>query len=54
MPARDGRPGKWPGLLLEWQRTVGGWRGRVAFAVVHNNHQLLVETWLDSRHLTRE
>jgi hypothetical protein len=50
----DGWPGRWPGLLLEWQKTFDGWRGRVTFAVVHEGRQLLVETWLDSRKLARE
>ncbi|HET9653904.1 MAG TPA: hypothetical protein VFP72_00990 [Kineosporiaceae bacterium] len=49
----DGWPGKWPGLLLEWQKTFDGWWGRVTFAVVHEGRQLLVETWLDSRNLAR-
>ena len=35
-------------------KTYNGWRGCVAFAVVHEGRQLLVETWLDSRQFARE
>jgi hypothetical protein len=46
-----GWPGKWPGLLLQWERVQLGWRGRVAFAVTQGGQVVLAETWLDSSHL---
>lgn len=44
--------GRFPGLLLEWeQNEQGQWRGRIAFAVVHAGQPMLVEGWIDQRHL---
>ena len=47
-----GAPGRWPGLLLEWQRTpTGGWEGRVAYVPHLQNGHALVELWLSAQHL---
>jgi hypothetical protein len=45
-----GAPGRWPGLLLEWRRTVDGeWEGRVASAPYSQNGHALVELWLPAQ-----
>lgn len=61
-----GAPGRWPGLLAEWQpagaaaaepgsapdRTGGrGWLGRVVYAVDDGGGCVLVETWLPAGQL---
>lgn len=45
-------PGRWPGLLVEWRRSSPDtWQGRVVYAVVAGAAVVLVEEWLDARHL---
>lgn len=43
-PAED--PGRWPGVLLEWSRSSGGWQGRVAYAVDEGGGTVLVVRWV--------
>lgn len=47
-------PGRWPALLLRWDRTPAGtWRGQVAYAFLRGTEVVLVEAWLDAVHLRR-
>ncbi|MDQ1289960.1 MAG: hypothetical protein QG622_3526 [Actinomycetota bacterium] len=41
-------PGRCPGLLLEWDRTPHGWRGRVVFTLPGDGGPVLMEAWLPS------
>jgi hypothetical protein len=41
------RPGRWPGLLLEWRKvTPSVWHGRVVYAVHDGRQTVLIEAWL--------
>lgn len=41
------RPGRWPGLLLEWRKvTASVWQGRVIYAVDDGRQTVLVQEWL--------
>ncbi len=45
-------PGRWPGLLVEWRKSSrDGWQGRVLYAVVAGQEVVVVQQWLDARHL---
>lgn len=46
-----GQPGRWPGLLVAWQRQGPSWSGRVVYAVVDDGQVVLVETWVSAEHL---
>lgn len=46
-----GQPGRWPGLLVAWQRQGPSWSGRVVYAVVDEGQVVLVETWVPAEHL---
>ncbi|WP_233496121.1 hypothetical protein [Geodermatophilus sp. TF02-6] len=41
-----GAPGVWPGLLVEWRQSEGGWHGRVTYAVAGPHGTVLVEAWV--------
>jgi hypothetical protein len=41
-----GAPGVWPGLLVEWRQSDGGWHGRVTYAVAGSQGTVLVEAWV--------
>ncbi|WP_244277103.1 hypothetical protein [Geodermatophilus obscurus] len=41
-----GAPGVWPGLLVEWRQSDGGWSGRVTYAVAGPQGTVLVEAWV--------
>jgi hypothetical protein len=44
--------GRFPGLLLEWRRTVSGWQGRVVRPVLEAGEWLVVEEWIAAERLT--
>lgn len=44
----DVASGRHAGLLLEWRRWEGGWRGRVLHPVKDVNGWAVVEEWLDA------
>lgn len=48
-----GAPARCPGLLAEWRQDTeaGGWQGRVVYAVDEGGSTVLVEAWVDARHL---
>jgi hypothetical protein len=47
------RPGRHPGLLLEWRQDGAGRAGRVAFAVLDVDRQVvLIQRWLPADHLS--
>lgn len=41
----DLAPGRWPGILMEWQRTPHGWCGRVVLVVPGDAGPVLMEAW---------
>jgi hypothetical protein len=47
-------PGRWAGLLIEWQQEPdsGRWEGRVVYVVDDAGRGVLVESWVDADHLT--
>ena len=47
-------PGRCAGLLVEWRRDreQDEWRARVVYAVDVAGRPVLVEAWIDARHLT--
>ncbi len=46
-----GQPGRWPGLLVAWQRQGPSWSGRVVYAVVDDGQVVLVEAWVPAERL---
>jgi hypothetical protein len=48
-----GFAGRWPGVVVEWRRGHSGWQGRTLVVVVLGGDEpLVLELWLDARHLT--
>jgi hypothetical protein len=47
-------PGRWTGLLVEWQQEPdsGRWPGRVVYVLDDAGLGALVERWVDADHLT--
>src|SRR5690349_15831798 len=43
--------GRLPGLLLEWQRAAGGWRGRVVRPAADGGAWVIVEEWVMAERL---
>jgi hypothetical protein len=44
--------GKWPGVLIEWQKGLDGrWRGRTAYVVTASGRRVLIEDWVDAANL---
>ena len=42
-----GHPGRFPGLLVEWRRSAGGWEGRAVYAIDEPaGSTRLIERWL--------
>ena len=48
-----GAHGRVPGLLLEWRRVAGTWRGRVVHPVPDGAGWVVVEEWVDAGLLER-
>lgn len=47
------RPGRFPGLLLQWRHDDNGWAGLVAYLLPDVDEQtLLVQRWLPAGHLS--
>ena len=45
-------PGRWPGVLLGWQRRAdGGWVGRVTMAAVGREGMVTMTLWVRAEHL---
>jgi hypothetical protein len=49
-----GCPGRWAGLLVEWQQEPdsGRWAGRVVYVVDDAGRVVLVESWVNADRLT--
>jgi hypothetical protein len=42
----DEQRGPWPGLVLQWDRTAGGWRAWVVYLAGEGEDQITVQTWV--------
>jgi hypothetical protein len=44
-----GQPGPWPGLVLDWQQTEGGWRAWVVYLL--GDEDVVVQGWVERSRL---
>lgn len=46
-------PGRWAGLVAEWRQdgSIGGWLGRVIYAVDEGDATVIIEAWVTADHL---
>ena len=47
----DDDRGPWPGLVLQWDRTAGGWRAWVVYLAGEGDDQVTVQTWVSRERL---
>lgn len=48
----DDEPGPWPGLVLQWERTEGGWRAWVVYLASEGPDEVVVQCWVERDRLT--